>query len=256
MENQTQITTTKSSDVQHVLQNQPAFLDDYKSVHNEVLAQVMKSITHLNWNVPEQSAMTILVSEISNSIRNNYKQIRTDEISICFAKGIRGEYGEYMGLSVVTFEKFIMGYLASDYRANLGKTLPKAEPPAPSKELTRQNRIDFAQKAYEKYKTGVFYDDLGNIVYAFLDSEGLIPFTPSEKFEMLDQARQEEYKRLQNPLSVEEARRFNIQIEALMNGNEKIIPRSKKIALNKYFEKLFKSGSETIPFENSPITQQ
>jgi len=250
MENKTQITTTnKSSEVQHVLQNQPAFLEDYKTVHNEVLAQVMKSITHLGWAVPDQQTMTILVSEISNSIRKDYKQLRVGEISNCFSKGIRGEYGEFFGVSVVTFEKFIIGYLVSDYRANLGKTLPVAALPEPSKELTRENRIEFAQKAYEKYKIKGFYDDLGNIVYAFLDSEGLIPFTPKEKFEMVELARAEEYKRLQNPLSVEEARRFNIQIEALMASNEKVIPRSKKIALNKYFEQIFSLESENIPFK-------
>ncbi|KEQ31224.1 hypothetical protein N180_02960 [Pedobacter antarcticus 4BY] len=251
MESQNQIITTNkpSAEVQHVLQHQPAFLEDYKSVHNEVLAQVMKSITHLNWSVPDQASMGILVSEISNSIRNNYKQIRVAEIGNCFAKGIRGEYGEFMGLSVVTFEKFIMGYLVSDYRSNLGKTLPKAEIPSPPKELTKQDRIDFAQKAYDKYKIAGFYNDLGNIIYDFLDCEKLIPFTTSEKFEMLDQARQEEYKKLQNPLSLEEARRFNIQLEALMSSNDKIIPRSKRIALNRYFKILLQQETENIPFK-------
>ena len=235
--------------VEHILQNIPAFLEDYNEVYDIVLANVVKSINHLGWKLPDDTDLDILVGEITNSIQTNHKPFRKEEIQICFYKGIRGEYGEYYGANVVTFDKFIAAYLISDYRANLGKTLPVAALPEPSKELTRENRIEFAQKAYEKYKIKGFYDDLGNIVYAFLDSEGLIPFTPKEKFEMVEQARAEEYKRLQNPLSVEEARRFNIQIEALMASNEKVIPRSKKIALNKYFEQIFSLESENIPFQ-------
>jgi len=236
-------------EVQHVLQNQPAFLESFDDVYDIVLGNVVKSFNHLTWSIPNDTDLIILVTEITNSIQTNHKPLRKDEIQTCFAKGIRGEYGEYFGLSVVSFDKFIAAYLVSDYRANLGKTLPVAALPAPSREITHEKRIEFAQKAYQKYKTTGFYDDLGNIVYAFLDSEKLIPFTPKEKFEMVEQARAEEYKRLQNPLSVEEARRFNIQIEALMASNDKVIPRSKKIALNKYFEQLFKSESEIIPFQ-------
>ena len=241
------IAITKN-EVQHVLQNQPAFLEPFDDIYNEVLGHILKSINHLGWSIPDKTNLQVIVTELTNSIQNFHKPLRKDEIGICFAKGIRGEYGEFYGASVVTFDKFITAYLLSDYRANLGKTLPKAELPAPSRELTRQDRIDFAQKAYEKYKITGFYNDLGNIVYDFIDSEKLITFTPSEKFEMLDQARQEEYKRLQNPLSVQEARRFNIQIEALMTDNSKIIPQSKRIALNTYFKNIFDLKEENIPF--------
>jgi len=251
-----ELTTTNNglsvskNEVQHVLQNQPAFLQDFNSVYNEVLAHVVKSFNHVGFRLPEKKEMDLLINEVTTSIQTNYKTLRKEEISTAFAKGIRGEYGEFMGLSVVSFEKFIIGYLASDYRANLGKTLPAAELPAPSKELTRQDRIDFAKIAFEKFKQTGYYNDLGNIVYAFLDSEKLIPFTTPEKFEMLEEARKAEYARLQNPLSVHEARRFNIEIEGLINSNEKIIPQSKRIALNRYFKRLQTGGLELVFAEN------
>ena len=241
----TGISVTKpEKEITHVLQNHPAFLDEYSKVKDIVLAQVIKSITHLNWKLPNDDDMDILINEITTSIQNNYKQLRKEEIDYCFAKGIRGEYGEFMGMSVVTFEKFIIGYLASPYRAQLGKTIPKAEIAAPSKEITRQGRIDFALAAFSKFKESGYYNDLGNIVYDFLDSEKLIPFSTPEKYEMLEEARQEEYRRLQNPLSMAEAKKFNKQIEELMESNSKIIPKSKRIALNRYFKRLQSCNQE------------
>ena len=233
----------------HVLSNPPAFKENISDVKEYILGQLIKSVNHLGWKLPEDNDVKLLVNEIAGSIVRDYKQIRKAEIGIAFSKGIRGEYGEFMGLSVVTFEKFIIGYLASDYRAALGKSLPVAEMPAPTKELSREDRMEWAKTAYETFKEKGFYDDYGNQIYEFLDKEGLIPFTPSEKFELLDQARQEEYRRLQNPLSVKEAREFNKQIEALMTDNQKLLPRTKKLALNKYFQILLKSGSENIPFK-------
>lgn len=241
--------SVQKKEVLHVLQNEPAFLKEFNDVYDVVLAQIVRSVNHLGWTLPNDDDLIVLVNEITTSIQANHKPLRTDEIATCFAKGIRGEYGEFYGINVVTFDKFITSYLLSDYRASLGKSLPKAELPPPSRELTRQDRIDFAQKAYEKYKITGFYDDLGNIVYEFLFRDGLINFTDEEKDLILGQARTEEYNRLKNPLSVDEARLFNKQIEALMSSNEKIIPRARKISLNKYFGILFNSKSESIPFE-------
>lgn len=236
--------------VAHVLLNPPAFRENYDDVKDYVLAQFIKSITHLGWKLPSDDDVKILTGELTDSIINDYKTIRREEIAIAFAKGIRGEYGEFFGISVVTFEKFIIGYLASDYRAELGKTMPKAELSAPSKELTRHDRIQWAQKAFKEFKESGFYNDLGNIVYLFLDSEKLIPFTTKEKFEILEEARKQEYARLQNPATPHEARKFNKLIEALIDNNEAILPISRRIALNRYFRMLVENDQELI-FANS-----
>ncbi|WP_316778327.1 hypothetical protein [Pedobacter antarcticus] len=249
MENNITPSNQDGSPQRHVLLNEPAFKKEITFVFNTVRASVAKCFIELNAAQMSANELNFMINELTKKIRDRYKSIRTEEIPTAFSNGVRGEYGEYYGLNLITFEKFIMGYLVSDYRSNLGKTLPKAEIPSPPKELTKQDRIDFAQKAYDKYKIAGFYNDLGNIIYDFLDFEKLIPFTTPEKFEMLDQARQEEYKKLQNPLSVEEARRFNIQIEALMSSNDKIIPRSKRIALNRYFKILLQQETEDIPFK-------
>jgi hypothetical protein len=239
---------------QHVLLNPPAFTHEYKVVHNEVLTQIMKSITHLNWSVPDQNTLTVLVTEVSKSIREKYKTIRVEEISTAFANGIRGEYGEFMGLSVITFEKFIIAYLASNYRTELGKSMPVAELPSPSKELTRQDRIKWAMKAFSEFRESGHYNDLGNIVYTFLDSEKLIPFTVQEKFGILEEARKQEYSRFQNPASPQEARKFNKLIEGLMTNNDTILPFSKKIALNRFFRMLIENDQE-LTFSNSQSSQ-
>lgn len=230
-----------------MLQNQPAFLDDYKEVHNEVLAQVMKSITHLNWNVPEQSAMTILVSEISNSIRNNYKQLRKDEIATCFSKGIRGEYGEFMGLSVVTFEKFIMGYLASDYRATLGKTLPVAHIEQRAEPTPAEQWDNFVKRLcviYAEYLKGTrVHPSEASFCYTVLKRNGFLKLDQQRK-EKIQQKAFNQIKTETDPknaLNIPEKRKMNAAYEQLLSksgDDSRVINRAKALGLYEWFDDL------------------
>ena len=231
---------------QHVLLNPPAFTQEYKIVHNETLTQIMKSVTHLNWSVPDQNTLTILVSELSKAIIEKYKTLRIAEISTAFAKGIRGEYGDFMGLSVVTFEKFIKLYLASDYRADLGKSIPKVEATEPAKEPTREERFDLfvfnALNAFNGYQASKDISLVGSSIYLFLRRLNLFAYSEQEQEEFISQAQKEVIAHLQMKKNTVLDKNLRNQIERQLSAPETleqtIILQAQRLGLYAYFQTL------------------
>ena len=60
-------------------------------------------------------------------IKTSFKSIRIDELVIAFKNGARGEFGEFFGLSVVTFNKWINGHQISEKRREALKSIRDAE---------------------------------------------------------------------------------------------------------------------------------
>ncbi|GAA4338641.1 hypothetical protein GCM10023149_48750 [Mucilaginibacter gynuensis] len=90
-----------------------------EDIFNTVNAAVARCYADTNTVVPEKSKNDYLINQLTDNILNNFPSIRLVEIPIAFANGIRGIYGQYFGLSVVSFEQFLTGYLNSDHRARL-----------------------------------------------------------------------------------------------------------------------------------------
>ena len=248
-----QLTTTQQelsvprNKFQHILQNQPVYLDDFNEVYHEVKTQIVKSFHHLEWTLPSRNDLHLLVNEVAASIRVNHRQLRKAEISLCFAKGIRGEYGEFYGLSLVSCDNFFSKYLTSGYRRGLAQSLAAFQLPPVSRELSRKKKIDLSNKAFEIYQIKGFYDDQDNAVYDFLDQELIIPFTPEEKLAILEEAR----KKIDLEIKKDSLRKrkecFNKQARTMVKGEHLDIPESKRIALHKYFRLLQLKGG-MIPF--------
>lgn len=97
---------------------QPNVLQVVKDeLFSTVTAAIAKCYADLNMKVPEDPAY--LVNGVTDSIQERFPSIRLFEIPIAFANGIRGKYGEYYGLCVISFELFIQGYLDSPERVKL-----------------------------------------------------------------------------------------------------------------------------------------
>jgi len=143
---------------------------------NAVNISVTKCFADLNREVPPQNNMNYLVNEVTNSILNKFPGLRLQEIPVCFAKGIRGEYGEFYGLSVISFEQFIEGYIHSPERQEAAKTHykqleQKTEPTAYEKFDTAKH---LTIEAFMTVKNNGQPMITGATVYAFLDQIGLI----------------------------------------------------------------------------------
>jgi hypothetical protein len=155
---------------------QPNALNSVKEdLFKAVNAAIAKCYADLNFKVPEDPSY--LVNEVTDSIMERFPSMRIAEVPVAFANGIRGKYGEYFGLCVVSFEQFIQGYLESADRIKLVhdknrlQLEQKTEPTANEKFDTARQLV---MNAYEKVKTGKPIGITATTVYAFLNSIGLI----------------------------------------------------------------------------------
>lgn len=155
---------------------QPNALNSVKEdLFKVVNASIAKCYADLNFKVPDDPSY--LVNEVTDSILARFPSMRIAEVPVAFANSIRGKYGEYFGLCVVSFEQFIQGYLESEDRVKLvhdKNRLIVAEKPEP----TANEKFDTARllvmDAYEKVKAGKPIGITATTVYAFLNSIGLI----------------------------------------------------------------------------------
>lgn len=116
----------------------------------------------MNFKVPEDPSY--LVNEVTDSILARFPSMRIAEVRVAFANGIRGKYGEYFGLCVVSFEQFIQGYLESEDRVKLVQDKSRMLIETKS-EPTTNEKFDTARQL-----VGI----TATTVYAFLNTVGLI----------------------------------------------------------------------------------
>lgn len=202
----------------------PNVLEEIKTdVFNVVNASIAQCYAHLNLVVPKET--NYLVNEVTSSIIKNFPSLRMTEIPLAFSNGIRHKYGEYFGLCVVSFEKFITGYLDSPERAELVKEKSKlieerTEPTASEKfTIGKQLCIDL----FEKFKMAQQLDRTALAVYEFLKSVDLID--PDYKKGIYPQAMEETVaeKTLQSGLCMDLHKRriLNAELECLNDNISK-----------------------------------
>ena len=155
---------------------QPNVLNAVKEdLFKVVNASIAKCYADLNFKVPEDASY--LVNEVTDSIMERFPSVRIAEVPVAFANGIRGKYGEYFGLCVVSFEQFIQGYLESDDRVKLVQDKNRLQIEEKS-EPTANEKFDTAKQlvvdAYEKVKADKSVGITATTVYTFLNTLGLI----------------------------------------------------------------------------------
>jgi hypothetical protein len=222
-------------------------------VFQTVQSAVARCYADLNQRVPEASQNEYLLNQLTDNILKNYPSLRLAEISIAFSAGIRGQYGEYFGLSVISFEKFLTGYLESDHRQKLVEDKhrlmieEKTEPTAEEKFNTgKQLCLDaFARVKSEK---PIGLSEL--TVFAFLN--GLSMIDKSYKVGIMQQAMEQTVSEKERELAfateLYKRRKINTELEVLRENiakdilskgqYEQILQTAKRISLNNYFRDL------------------
>ncbi|HVW98154.1 MAG TPA: hypothetical protein VHA56_19440 [Mucilaginibacter sp.] len=161
-----------------------------KDVFSVVLMSVAKAFMDLNQKEISDADRHYLVNELTDNIIGHYPSIRLNEIPDAIWLGVRGRFGEFFGLSLVTFEGFIRQYLLSDKRTAMVKAMPpddpvKLPPGLPEQfETCRENALRVLRYKAE----GRDIAALAPAVYNFLDKLQLLPFTNAEKYDMLAEA--------------------------------------------------------------------
>src|SRR5258708_7518999 len=111
MSTTTLTTTTETSPAWAILSQSPVRKVPKRDVFNMALISVAKAFADLNNKSLSPQERDYMVNELTDNIIARYPAIRVNEIPQAIANGIRGKYGEFYGLSVVAFERFIEQYL-------------------------------------------------------------------------------------------------------------------------------------------------
>ncbi|SHM51075.1 hypothetical protein [Mucilaginibacter sp. OK098] len=225
-----------------------------------VLASVAKAFADTNTKEISNEDRNYLVNELTDNILKYHPAIRLNEIPEAIAQGVRGRYGEFYGLSVVTFLKFIEQYLFSEKRTSLVKELPPDEVPKPVPSLQTQFETAKlnAMHALQRKKDKKDISAVSTSVYNFLDQLTLLQSTPNEKYDMMADATRElidelKYKLIVSPYVERAAIKKDIEAytDALTEHTEVndrqltfVKMRAKKLALDAFLNNVILEGGD------------
>ena len=224
-----------------------------RKVFDTVLISVAKSFADLNIKSLAQSDRDYLVNELTDNIIARYPAIRINEIPVAIANGVRGKYGEFYGLSVIAFERFIEQYLLSEERTQAVKALPAPEVTKriPGKEEQFALAKSNALMALQRKQAGRSIASMASSVYDFLDRLQLLNFSKDEKYDMMADACRElvgelKYKLLTAPGHERIALRRDAEAytAALKGGaltdtqKQNVVRISKRLALGAFLQQV------------------
>ena len=194
-----------------------------------------------------------MVKELIKDINERFPYFDLCEIKLACSSGLRGEYGDYKGINIVSINQWIRAYNDSEQRRKYVKDKIDSQPALTEKAtMTDQEIFNFMRaaclKAFEGFKEGIYIEDYGNAKYKWLDSQGVIKFTNERKYEMLKDAEEDVRKELVEQMRLTPNKRATY--EAVLNNpagsdyQDKLIGKARYRALMLFFGELRETGIE------------
>lgn len=157
------------------------------------LAEIVSKTTFEGGYSPKSAEeIKALIGSLLPDCKIFWRTLTLNELKLAANRGIRGMYGEIIGVSVASLSKCFNSYMTDILRQQAKKALfdtmtTEIKPEISESELIK-NRNEIILKAFEKYKSTGMYDDLGNYVYGCLKKIGVIQYTGKEVREFIVQA--------------------------------------------------------------------
>ena len=248
------LTTTHETSIGWaILKQNPVRKVPKRDVFNAVLASVAKAFADMNVKSITSQERDYMVNELTDNIIARYPAIRVSEIPVAIAHGVRGKYGEFFGLSVVAFERFIEQYLLSEDRARAVKEVFRDDQGRriPSREEQFATAKSNALVVLERKKCRQSFSSMAVTVYDFFDRLGLLQFSPDEKYDLMADACRELVSELKYKLltasgtnRIPVKRDIKAYTAALTGGaitdeqNQNVIRISKRLALDAFLQQV------------------
>jgi hypothetical protein len=172
------------------------FEQDKDRLKREVAEILLKAYNDLNKTFTQKEAQTLLDGVILNCI-NTYGSLKIGELKYSVEHGIRGEYGEYYGFSVVTIHKFIKAYKDSEDRAEALRKQIQYEDSIKIKPVTEIDKAEIEKEFWENekikivdyQKTKKLYIELPIFHFKMYEEAGLIQLEKGMKAQYFDKAK-------------------------------------------------------------------
>jgi len=169
----------------------------YSMSISDISVQLSKSLTRAyidaGFQLPGKETMLILSNSVADDLVTYFKILTIKEAGLAIQNGIRGEYGEYMGINVKTCHQFFKAYQESFNRTEaIRKQAIKEEP---EERLTDAEIFEIMNEAcrtsFTKYKESGELIDFGGAKFNHLKKIGLISLTPERYDEIFQRAKQQ-----------------------------------------------------------------
>ena len=208
----------------------------------DLLATRISGLLHqtyimVGFKVPEENDLAIITAKLTSDLFESYRYLTFGEVSLCFELGAKGEYGEFMGLNMRTFARWLKAYRTSElrYRAVVERERGRqAALPPVSAEYNQLCETRMLQRVYGRYREGYPLERLMPArVYSILQARGAIADSPADKRAAM--ARCVGWKPLGRLPMDEETRQRRIRSEAMT------------LLLRRYFDRLVSAGADKLP---------
>ena len=176
--------------------NEKIFKRDKTKVGRELEFLIKKTVVETGFGTKfTDKDWKILYIGVIDDIFRVFSSLTINEIHIAFRLGSREEYGEFYGISVRVFYKWLKRYIA-DSQKEAVMSLKKLYPPK-EKDITENDRViirnQWLKSVYENYNRLILkgeyrFNDYGNILYDYLYELKLINFNKEQRKEILDEA--------------------------------------------------------------------
>ena len=164
----------------------PKDLTDFAS------AQIIQCYIIVGYLTYDEKDISVLAAKLCSDLRESYPYLHRGEIVICFELGAKGEYGDYTGVNLRTFCKWLKAYKTSDLRYRVIKQMEQEKEvkalPAVSREYNDQSMNRLIIKRFYEYKNRPDLDiPFASILYQELQSRGFIRNSLEEKLSAMAQ---------------------------------------------------------------------
>ena len=157
-----------------------------------ITSQIVQSYIMVGYQTYNEKDICVLTAKLSSDLQESYPYLHRGEIVICFELGAKGEYGDYTGVNLRTFCKWLKAYKTSDLRYRVIKQMEQEKEvkalPAVSREYNEQSMNRLIIKRFHEYKNCPDLEiPLASILYQDLQSRGFIRNSLEEKLSAMAQ---------------------------------------------------------------------
>ena len=122
---------------------------------SQLIAQTYIMVGYQTYN---ERDIGILAAKLSSDLRESYAYLTFPEVSLCFELGAKGTFGDYTGVNLRTFARWLKSYKTSDLRYHAvvereRERRQNALPPV-SEAYKEERELAFLRKVFQQYKAG------------------------------------------------------------------------------------------------------
>ena len=189
---------------------------------------LLQAYVLVGFTPPKSADVALLTSKLAADLQESYPFLTLRELCA------KGEYGDFMGLNLRTFTRWLKTYQTSElrYRAVVERERQaQAALPTVSDIYKEEHERTYLLRVFEQYRAGYPLDRLYPArVYRSLQERGIIRNTPEEKWAAVRQAAG--YQPAGNMIVSEDVRQVLVKQQAMA------------ILLKRFFDRLIKEEKE------------